>query len=241
MKRNLFIPVYNNEPKTYTQEEVDKLLLENKNKNKEQVEKTVKQLEELQNSAKITQEERDALASQITQLNESLLTKEELAKQELGKKEKEFKTLIEGTTKERDLWKSEYTREKTTNEILKSARTHKVLSDEILLDTLMPKTRLVEVFGPDKKTVVGYVPKIKFKDKSEKGEEIELDLTIDDCVKRMKELPERFGTLFGSEVTGGAGGTGSTAKPTSQSEFKKIVSDPKLYKANREQLLKQNA
>lgn len=223
--------------KLFTQEQLNKILADDKRKHQDQVKQTVSQLEELKKTAQLTAEEKDKLQAQLDGLNQSLLTAEEKAKLDLAKKDKEFKSREESLIKERDQWRSNYAGEVITNQILKASTIHDALSAEQIQDLLMPKTRLVEVVGTDGRTVTGYAPKVKIRLPNEKGEDVELDLGVEEAVKRMKETPEKFGNLFKSGVKGGLGGNGSTGAGsggnTSITELAK--KDPETYRKGRKQ------
>lgn len=221
--------------KTFSQDQVNKMLAEDRRKHKEQVQQTVTTLEEFKKNHQLTEQQKADLEQKLEVLNNSLLTEQEKAKQELQKKEKEFKSSQETTAKERDQWKGRYETETTRNQILQAARTHKVLKDEQLMELLMPKARLVEVLGPDGKTSIGYAPKVKFRDKNEKGEDVELDLSIEDTVKRMRELPDRFGNLFESGMNGGLGASGSAGQG-GQADMNAILNDPERYRQHRQKM-----
>lgn len=253
MKRNLFsvwFPAYENSagdpppppapPATFTQDQVNKFLAEDRRKHqdavnqyKEQVTQTVAQLEEVQKTAQLTATQRAELESRLDTLKSSLMTEQERAKADLAKKDKEYKGLLDSVTKERDTWKGSYAEEVITNQILKASRLHKTKSDEQMLDFLKPKTRLVEVFSEDGKSVAGHTPKVKFQTKNEKGEEVVLDLSVEDYVKQMKEAPDRFGNLFESGVNSGLGGGGSTGTGSSADLASMAKRDPDTYRANR--------
>lgn len=218
--------------KQFTQDDVNRFLAEDRRKHKTQVEQTVAQLEELKTQKGLSEQQVLDLERRIENLNSTVQTAEEKAKQQLAKKEKEFKDSLDKTVVDRDQWRGFYTREVTNNQILQAAVAHKAVSTEQILEFLGPKTRLVEVLDPtDNKTVVGYAPKVKFKDKNDKGEEIELDLTIEDTVKRMKDLPDRFGNLFNSGTTGGLGGTGSAGGGGAGAGIS--LDDPAKYRSER--------
>lgn len=197
-------------PQTFTQDQLNKFLADDRRKHQDQVKQTVVQLEELKKNVQLSEQAKTELESRIETLNSSLMTTEERSKAELAKKDKELKGVAESLSKERDNWKSSYASEVITNKILKASVDHKAVSSDQMLDLLMPKTRLVEVLDTDGKTVKGYIPKAKIKTVNDKGEEIELDLTIEETMKRLKEMPERYGNLFDGGVQGGLGGKGST-------------------------------
>lgn len=221
-------------PTTFTQDQVNKLLATDRRKHQDQIKQTVTQLEELKKTSQMTEQQKAELEQRIEALNSSLMTTEERAKADLSKKDKELKTLAETLTSERELWKNNYASEVITNQILKSSAAHKVVSAEQMLDLLRPKTRLVEVLDADGKTVKGYEAKAKIKLLNEKGEEVELDLPIEDVLKRMKELPERFGNLFESGLNSGLGGKGSAGAGGTGGNITDIAKrGPEAYRANR--------
>lgn len=217
--------------KRFTQEDLNRFLADDRRKHQQQVQKTVAELEELRKAKGLSDQERDALSARIEEMNNSLLTKEEQAKRELEKRDKEYKTALESRTKESDSWKGLYSQELTTNQILRSAEKHGAVNSEQIMELLLPKTRLTEVLGEDGKPTGRYEPKIKFRDEKD-GKPVELDLTIEECVKRMKELPERFGNLFKSGTQGGLGGTGSAGSGGGGGTNSTIPpKDPDAYRA----------
>lgn len=231
-------PVDDKTPK-FSQEQLNKILADDRRKHQTQVKETVTQLEELKKQKGLSEQAQQELEQRIDALNSSLLTEKEKATHEIKKKEAEFTTLLTGTQKEKEDWKRRYSEETTKNQILVAAGKHGALSEEQMLDYLLPKTRLTEVLSEDGKTILGYLPKIKFRVKDDTtGEEKELDLTIEDTVKRMKETPDRFGNLFKSGTTGGLGGTGSSGQVGGGSEasLERLLKDPAAYRAAREKL-----
>lgn len=191
--------------KKFSQEEVNRLLQEDRKKHEKRVQEVVTQLEETKKAKGLSEQEKSELQTRIDEMKSSLLTSEERAKQELKKKDAEYKTQLEQTSKEKEAWRTLFSDEATTNQILRATAKHKALSDEQIGAFLLPKTRLVEVLDDDGKSTGKWTPKVKFPDEKD-GKPIELDLTIDEAVKRMKDLPERFGNLFDGGTSGGLGG-----------------------------------
>lgn len=222
-------------PKLFTQDQVNKFLGEDRRKHQDQVKQTVAQLEEFKKNLQLSDQQRGELETRIENLNTSLMTAEERTKAELGKKDKELKTLTDTLTKERDTWKDSYANEVITNQILKASSVHKAVSADQMLDLLMPKTRLVEVLDADGKTVKGYIPKAKIRTTNDKGEVIELDLTIEETVKRLKDKPESYGNLFEAGVNSGLGGKGSTGGGGGSGDLESLAKgDAENYRKNRQ-------
>lgn len=217
----------------FSQKQLNKILADDRRKHEDRVKTTVSQLEEFKKSKTISDQERQRLTQQIDELNNSLLTKEEQAKKEREKREKEYKSTLEGVSTEREFWRGQYAEETTRNQILMAARESEAVREEQLIELLMPKTRLVEVLDGEGKPTGRWSPKIKYRTKNDKDEEVELDLTIQETVKRMKDEPGRFGNLFKSGLNGGLGGNGSAGGGTLDGD--KPPSDPAAYRAWRKQ------
>lgn len=213
----------------FNQKHVNKLLAEERRKNEEKTKNAIAQLEEVRKQKGLDIQAKQDLESRIEELQNSLMTKEEQAKKELEKKEKLLKTTTEGLTLEREFWRTQFSTEATRNQIAKAAGAHKAVNAEQMEELLMPKTRLVEVAGEDEKAPKKYIPKVQFKSKNDKGEDITLDLTIEEAVKWMKDQPERFGNLFESGLNGGLGGGGSSGGAGNLTG-EKPPSDPNQYR-----------
>lgn len=223
----------NDDTPKFSQKQLNKFLADDRRKHEDRVNKTVEQLETLKKGKQLSDQQRTELQNQIDDMKNSLLTKEEQAKMENEKRDKEYKSSLQTVSTEKDFWQNQYAGETTRNKILIAAHSNEAVSEEQLMDFLIPKTRLVEVVGEDGKGTKQFVPKVKFKTKNDKAEEIELDLTIEEAVKRMKDEPERFGNLFKSGLSGGLGAGGSAGGGSLTGD--KPPTDPVAYRAWRKQ------
>jgi hypothetical protein len=219
----------------FTQKQLNKILADDRRKHEDRVNQAVKQLEEAKKAKGMSEQDRSRLQEQIEEMKNSLLTKEEQAKKEREKQKKEYEKSLEGVSVEKEFWRGSYAEEVTRNQILGAAIEFDAVRAEQLEELLIPKTRLVEVMDEagSPLTPRKFTPKIKFKTKNEKDEEIELDLTIKEAVKRMKDEPERFGNLFKSGVVGGLGGNGSAGSGGISGD--RPPTDPSLYRQWRKQ------
>lgn len=215
--------------KKFSQNDLNRFLADDRRKHEKRVSDTVSQLEALQKAKGLSDQERGQLQTQIDELKSSLLTKEEQAHKEKERLERTHKETTTKLESDRDMWKLNFTREAISNAIITASSRHKAISAEQVQAILVPNTRITEVLGDDGKPTGQFVPKVKFADKDKDGKAIELDLTIEESVKRMKELPERFGNLFESDSTGGLGGLGgsrrvgatdSTTPPTDPARYR---------------------
>jgi hypothetical protein len=191
---------------TISQKKLNSLLAEEKRKYQKQIEGQVTQLEELKKAQGLTQQQRDDLQKRIEDLNNSLLSKEELARKERERLGKEHQTALKGVTDERDTWKSRFAVSTINRSIQDEAVRAKAFNPEQIVDLLATKSTLEEVTDAEGKPTGDFITKIRFSDVDKEGRPITLNLTVPEAVKRMKELPDRFGNLFESGLIGGLGG-----------------------------------
>lgn len=196
-----------NVPKTFTQEQVNAFLNREKEKWQKTAQQQVTQLEQLKKSQNLTEKQKSELQIRIDELNQSMLTKEQLAQQEREKMKKEHDDLKKSLEGERNDWRDRYTRETIRREITDEAAAADGYSAVQFVAQLQGDSRLVEVVDPETNEPTGqYAVKVKFKDTDKDGKPVILDMSVKDTVKRMKELPD-FANFFKSGVTGGLGGS----------------------------------
>jgi len=216
------------------QTHINKILADERRKGQAANEKTIKELEKLKQSQGRTQEERDSLQARIDELQTQFLSKEELAKKEKEKLEKDHKSTLSTMTTERDQWRDLYHSSTISRSLLDAAIKFEAFNPDQIAAILEKHTRLVEDKDEEGKSR-GYIPRVKFTDIDGDGKPILLDLTVTEAVKRMKDLPERFGNLFKSNLTGGIGGNGTTGgrrvepgKMSTKEYMEARKKDPKL-------------
>ena len=219
----------------FTQDEVNRVLAADRRKHQEAQRKLAEELEGLRNSARMTAEEKEALAAQIDELQKQYLTKEELAKRAAEKAAKEQAERQKSLTSEVENWKNRYTKERIGTTITHAAVKHEAFSPVQIQAILGPMTRLVEVVGADGKPSGEFEPKVMFPDVDKEGKSITLELDVDAAVARMKELPEAYGNLFKGSKSGGVGQDGS-GKPGKKVDIVKLAKeDPAGYRKLRKE------
>jgi flagellar biosynthesis GTPase FlhF len=197
------------------QDQLNSVLKREKEKFKKEREKLAKQLEDHKNTARLTQEQKDALEGQIEELRSANLTVEERARHQLTKAQKDADEKLNAEAAKAKNWESRYQDLKIGYEIATSATTHEVLPNSVVMveALLRPRTRLVQDQDEEGHPVDHWTAKVKFDDVDKDGKPVQLDLKLDDAIKRMKELPDRFGNLFAGQKVGGVGGnTGTLGK-----------------------------
>lgn len=215
----------------FTQAQLNKILADEKRKHQKQVETQVRELENLKKAKGLTDKERETLATRIEELNNSVLTKEELSRKEQERLKNEHKLKLEEATRERDDWRNRYTHATITRTITDEAVAAEAYSPSQIVALLSGSTRLVEVLDADGNVVPGqHEVKIKMSDKDKEGKPTTLDLTVKEALKTMKERVEDFGNLFKSGV---AGGLGDSKSRTAGREVDPSTMTPEQYRVYR--------
>jgi hypothetical protein len=211
------------------QDELNNMMASNRKKLTQQNTELVTQLNQIKQKANLTQEERDELQSRITQLEEQYMTKEELAKRESQKQQKDFESQLIKSSEESKKWQQMYTNATIERSLLDAASEGEALHPSQLVELLRGKTQLIEIIDNGQPTG-NYQPIIKFNDTNEEGQNVILDLSPTDVIKRMKELPDNYGNLFKGTAVGGLGETGNQSGDLrNQPSFKDLMSDPEKY------------
>jgi len=208
----------------FSQEEVDRIVKNDKDKAKRERDQYLQELEALKQQG-MTPEVLDQLNARIETLQNEGKTKEQLANEEKSKLEKKLSGEITKAVDEGKKWKSKYETYLSKTDILSAASVHKAHNGEQIYHILRPDTVVVEEMGPDNKPTGEYVTRVKFRDKDKDGNPAILDLSVTDAIKRMTEM-EVHQNLFDSGGSSGLGGrnngrsgSGNTTIPTETKSY----------------------
>ena len=222
--------------KVFKQEDVNRLLAEERRKLQTGAQKLAGELEALRTKASLTQQERDELSTRIDALQSEYMTKEELTKRQLDKAKKEADDRIaalEGTAK---TWQSKYTTTTIKRTITDAAASNDAYNAGQIVAILERDATLVDVLDEDQKPTGEHEVRIKFNDVDKGGKAVTLTLTPAEAVKRMKEIGD-FQNLFKGTGTGGVGSTNrGSGKPldaanlarTNPEEYRKLRKEGKI-------------
>jgi len=249
MKMKSYSFVAFDDPKIYTQEEVDALLKDGKGftqdevnaflaKEKRKTQETQKQLaDQLEEYKKVTQlsgEENVELEKRIEELQTKYMTVEERARQLKEKDEKKHGEEIDQLRKELGAWKQRYTSSTVENAITHAAVEHKAVVPGQIIAMLRSTTRLAEKLDSEDKPTGEFETRVMFADVDKDQKPVMLDLTVPEAVKRMTEL-EQFGNLFTDSKKGGLGGNNSPKKGGKIDLAKIAREDPAQYRKLRKE------
>lgn len=200
--------------KLLSQTEVNRILAAERRKHEKTVNQTIKQLEEMKAAQGASEQTRQQLETQIEELRNSLLSREEIAKKEKQKIEQEAKRQAELLSKERDDWRGKFEDEVKTNALLAAAAKADVYNPKLVLDLLLPKTRLTEARDKDGNVIPGkYVPVVKLEETDKDGNIQIVEYPVAKAFEILKDRPDEYAGLFKAGVAGGLGGTSGRQVP----------------------------
>lgn len=210
--------------KVLTQEEFNAALARELGKERAKHESTLKQALESKN---LTEAERAQLNQQLDLVRGEAKTKEVQAAEEKKALEAKYKSDIEAKTKESENWASLFRESNVVRDLQDAAVTGDAFSPEQIITLLKPLTKMVEVDGK-------YRTVVEFPDKDPvTGDIVATAKTPEEAVKRMRELPEKYGNLFKSNVVPGVGSSSSAGPYTGAGgkvDLKRLAQDPKAFR-----------
>lgn len=220
--------------KTFTQQELENVVAQERKKFEATTRKTIQELEILKKQSGTSDAAKQALEQRITELNETLMTKEELARKEKERITNEFQHKLKTTEEERATWENRYKASTAEREILDAAIRNQAFDPEQIQAFLLPKARVVEVTDEAGNPTGGFTTKVKITTNGKDGKPVMLDVSVEEAVKNMRETPDRFGNLFKDLSSGGTGGSGGNS-PKGPLDVAKM--SPEQYRAHRKQIL----
>lgn len=216
--------------KLFTQDEVNKIMADNKRALQARNEALIKELETLKKGGNLSAEQKVQLEGRIETLQNELLTKEELSKKENEKLKKESQKALEAATKERDEWRNRFTTATIQRTITDAAVENKAINPRQIVAILQQKANLAPVTDAEGNPTGELVPKVKFETNDKDGKPVTIDITIPEAVKQMKDMDEYL-NLFQGEGTSGLGaGSKSSGKVA---DAKSLAKDPQKYREAR--------
>jgi len=201
---------------TFTQDDVNKFLAEDKRKHQAQLAKIESDYKVLLDNKNLTESETNSLKETLTTLQGELRTKEETIALEKKQAEEKYKTKLTEVEKEKSTWESRYKQETVERWITDAAVAGEAYRPSQIVNELRPFAKLMDV--PDPKTgkasgrykVVVELPET---DPATK-EEVIKTFSPDDAIKYMKDRPAEYGNMFKSNVVPGVGSHSGSGGPS---------------------------
>lgn len=219
--------------KTFTQDEVNRFLAEDRRKHQTALASVETKLQEALNDKTMTEATRKALEENLNAIQGQLRTKEQQLAHEKKQMEEAHGNEVTELKKKAGFWEGLY-RESTVERSLQDAAVKgDAFNPEQIVVLLRPMTKLLEVVDEKTgKTTGKYKPMVEMNDVDPKtGEPVLMVRTPEEAVKRMKELPETYGNLFKSGVVSGIGaGTATGGAPGGGSRVDVRKLTPQQYR-----------
>lgn len=223
---NTFTSFIGNDPpipevKTFTQEQVNVIMAENKRGLQDQLKAVTLELEK----SKTKGGDSKALETKIAELTNSLLTKEEMAKQTLDRISSESETKVKALSDEKDAYRTRYHETLINQAIVSAGAKHLAYDPAQLMLLFGNKAEVVEVTDDQGKGT--NVFKVQLPVVVE-GKVVKMD--ADQAIEQLRK-DKAFGNLFKTDVVGGTGFT--LNNNNSATVDKTIALDTATYMANR--------
>jgi len=190
-------------PVTFTEDDLKARIAEATAELSKQQKAALSELEALKGKATLTAKERQALEGKIEELTTQNMTKDELAKRDSEKLQKKYETETQTLVSDRDHWKTQFTESTILREISDAASSNEAFNPAQIIAILKHDTQLKESVDKDGQPTGKLEARVRFKDVKD-NQPIELDLTVTEAVKRMRDI-EGYQNLFKGQGTGGLG------------------------------------
>ena len=195
----------------FTQDEVNKIMSQEKRKERDRYEKLEASYNELLQNQNLSTEERDKLENQLDDVRKQYRTKEQLLAEEKKKAENQYKEQLDVKTKEVDKWQGMFTESTIKRELQEAAIKHDAFNPTQIITQLRGQTRLVEKLDGDNKPTGKLVPMVDMEVKNEdSGAYEQLQMTPEEAVEHMKKNPGQWGNFFKNNIREGIGSSSGT-------------------------------
>jgi hypothetical protein len=203
------------QPKTFTQEEVNAILAQDRRKHESKLKTMEKSLQDALENRNLSQEERSRLEQMVDEVKALSRTKEQQLIYERKQIEEQLSNKIKDAEEKATRTWSLFENSTIERSLLDAAVSNEAYNASQLVTILRSQSKLVEKKDDKGKPLGVYEVMVDLGDRDvETGEPIKTTRTPDSAVKRMKELPELYGNLFKNGVVSGLGGSSATGGVT---------------------------
>ena len=216
---------------TFTKDELNQLVAAEREKLTKANDGIIKELTALKQRSNLTDTERKDLEKRVEELSGQLLTKDQLSKKEIERREKDAKAALDNLTSDRDTWKNRFVDRSIESELSQAATEHKAYNPKQVVQLLRGNTQVVED-KDDAGNVTGLSVKVTLDDVDDKGQPVKLTMTPNEAVKHLTDK-EDFLNLF---IQNGAPGLNRSTQKGGTLDARKIAAEnPKLFRELRAQ------
>jgi len=211
--------------KMLTQEQMNSIIAKEKRVWLEQRDEMLTKIESLQSKSSLSDEERASFEEEVKNLRNMGKTKENIAKENLERQQKEYQLKLEKLTKDLEEWKGRYTHETIISSIESEAVKANAFNPQNIVDHLGGRAKLVPELDEEGKETGKLITQVTFTDVGEDGKEMDVNMSIQEAVTRMTQLPDRYGNLFSTTKTQGLGLIMNDKAPAGKPDFAKMSAE----------------
>lgn len=227
--------------KTFTQEDLNRFLAEDRRKTeakyKEKVDSLESSYQEALNSNQLSDTDRQELENQLEDLRARHRTKEQQLAFDKKQAEEQATQRISELEARSKQWESRFTESTINRELQSAAVEHDAYNPELVVTHLKGSTTLAEKVDQDGKPTGELSPMVTMTVKNEEtGMAESLKMTPIEAVQYMKKNPERYGGFFKNNIREGIGGTSATGGGMSGDGTVDLtkISDAQYFKLRKE-------
>lgn len=219
--------------KSFTQGDVDRIVQERLAKSKSQLENTQKMLDDFKKNKTLTEEQQQQMQEQISHLERTILTKEELSAKEKKELQDQLNQKLKDSESNASRWKNLFETSTIEREIFDACRDD-AFDPQQFIQLLSPKTKLIEEVV-DGKATGRLKATVSFQGQGKDGNAVDMELSVRDTVKEMKKMTGKYGNLFKSGLNSGVGGNNDGGTGTGELTDD-AVADHESYMKNRQKI-----
>lgn len=207
------------EPKTFTQEEVNHIVAEDRRKDKSKIEELSTLNAELSKRVTMSEEERSQFEAKIKTLNESSSSQVQELERKFTKEKKDYDKTISDLQSQASAWKDRFSNALIDQEIIQASTATNAYYPSQIASILRGSNKLEvrPILDADGKETQEYeAVVVDFKELDAKGNPVKSTLKISKAIERMVELPEIYGAnLFKQKGSHGLNLSNPNASKTS--------------------------
>ena len=198
--------------KTFTQDDLNRILAEDRRKHQTQLKEQAEKLEAVLKNSQLTEQDRKVLQENLEAVKGQLRSAEAAAAKEKQELETAFQSKLVDAEKKSQIWEGLYRESMIQRSLQDAAVKGDAWQPGQIVTLLKPLTKLVACVDPTTNRPNGqYEVQIEMLDTDPKtGQQVMMNRTPEAAVARMKELPETYGNLFKSGVVSGSGSSSAT-------------------------------
>lgn len=210
------------ESKTFTQEDLDKVISERLTRERQSWQTKIDELEADRKKLKLDAGDREALQKQIESLREASMTQEEIAKKNAEKQKKEAEEALNSLKGEAESWRSKYTVSTIERSLVDAASSNDAYKPSQIVAILKNSAELVPITDEDGQETGNFEVKVKISDGGKT-----LTMSPNDAVKHMVSMDEYLNLFKSNERTGFSRSGNASGGPQDIAELART--NPKEY------------